>query len=312
MHIEKSIIINMSKSVGSFFGWLALLPVAFLQITMVSQATIVLPAQTTSDGVASPIQSAVRPLGLDIVAPVMMAGSDAASLNFQQAALPTITSFLNTQLGERFAVNDSAMLLDPSQLRLQTTSDVRVYFVGEGAAYNNTLGINTSGGGVASGDPQLIFPNASSSVSTYNPASVVQRTGSSPLLPGDFVNLGQMAGGTLLNFFLIANGASGGHTVYSTDQSVNPDGVNHVVSFAYAAPGSSFLIIGFEDLLGGGDRDFNDLLFAVDIGAANIAALTGTPEPALCLTLGSLVLGTVWLKRRRDQTSKNKFMKAAA
>jgi hypothetical protein len=109
-----------------------------------------------------------------------------------------------------------------------------------------------------------------------------------------------MSPGKLLNFFLIANGASGGFNQFSTDQSVNPDGINHVVAFAYAVPSSSFLIIGFEDLFGGGDRDFNDLLFAVDIGARNIAALTGTPEPTLCLTLGTLVAGTIWLKRRRD------------
>lgn len=258
-------------------------------------------AQTAGTGVASTIQSSARPLGLSPVAPVMAAGSDAASANFQQNALPAVTAFLNTRLSESRSVNDSAMLLDPSKLRLQTDSDVRVYFIGEGAGYNNTLGFNTSGGGVTTGNPQLIFPNASSSVSTYDPASTARRTGSNPLLPGDFVNLGQMSAGTLLNFFLIANGASGGRNVYSTDQSVNPDGINHVVAFAYAVPGSSFLIIGFEDLLGGGDRDFNDLLFAVDIGARNIAALTGTPEPRLCVTLGSLAMVTVWLKRRRDR-----------
>ena len=260
-------------------------------------------AQTTSTGTVSPIQSAASPLRLSVVAPVMLAGSDSASASFQQTTLPAVTSLLNTRLSEYHSVNDSALLLDPSQLILKTASDVRVYFIGEGAGYNNTLGFNTTGAGVATGDPALIFPNASSSVSTYDPASTAKRTASAPLLPGDFVNLGQMSAGSLLNFFLIANGASGGRNVFSTDQSVNPDGINHVVSFAYAKPGSSLLIIGFEDLYGGGDRDFNDLMFAVDIGAANIAALTGTPEPAFYLTLGTLLAGMVWLKHRRDNIS---------
>jgi hypothetical protein len=240
-------------------------------------------------------------MGLSIVSPVMVAGSDAAAAEFQQNALPSVTTFLSTQLSESSSVNDSAMLLDPSQLRMKTDSDVRVYFIGEGAGYHNTLGFNTSGGGVSSGDPQLIFPDASSTVSTYYvDAITASRTYSAPLLPGDFVNLGQMSAGTLLNFFVIADGANGGRNVYSTDQSVNPDGINHVVAFAYAVPGSSFLIIGFVDLYGGGDRDFNDLLFAVDIGAANIAALTGTPEPMFCLTMGSMLAATAWARRRRN------------
>jgi hypothetical protein len=85
--------------------------------------------------------------------------------------------------------------------------------------------------------------------------------------------------------------------VYSTDISVNRDGINHVVSFATIH--DSYLVIGFEDLFGGGDRDFNDLLFAIDIGALNVAALTGTPEPATYMTMGLFLVGGVWVARRR-------------
>lgn len=275
-------------------AWLPIiLPLALLGITPEIAAQ-------TSGGEVSPIQAAAWPLGLNIIAPVMQSGSDAASASFKQDALPSLTSFLNKQLSESRKINDCAMLLDPSRLRLLTESDVRVYFLGEGAGYNNTLGFNTAEGSVTKGNADLIFPNVSSSDSTYDPASTVKGSTTVPLLPGDFVDLGKVSGDTLLNFFLIAKGASGGKDVFSTDQSVNPDGINHVVAFAYAVPSSSFLIIGFEDLLGGGDPDFNGLLFAVDIGACNIAALTGTPEPAFCLTMGTLVIGTIWLKRRRD------------
>jgi hypothetical protein len=293
----------VSNTGSSFRQWAGILPLA-ASLLLASGAA----QAQNSTGTPSPVQSGAHPYGLNVVAPVMTAGSDTASANFQNSALPSVNAFLNTQLGETRAANDSAMLLDPSKLRLQTDSDVRVYFIGEGAGYHNSLGFNTSGSGVSSGNPQLIFPDASSSVSTYDPASTATQTRSLPLLPGDFVNLGRMAGGTLLNFFMIANG---GRDVYSTDRSVNPDGLNHVVAFAYAIPGSSFLIIGFEDLMGGGDNDFNDLIFAVDIGARNIGALTGTPEPSLCVTMGSLLVGTLWLKRRRDRARQDNANPAA-
>lgn len=269
----------------------------------------------------SPIQSKANPFNLDPVAPVMMAGSDEASAVFQKESLPTLTTFLKTELSERKSIGDSAYLLDPSQLTLKTDAEVRVYFIGEGAGYANSLGFNTldfaavshsSGKGskddklpaAIGADGQLIFPNASSSVSFYDPASNATRTKSAPLLPGDFVNLGKFEGGTSFDFFLIADGANDGETVYSTDASLNPDGINHVVAFAYALKDSPYLILGFEDLYGGGDKDFNDVLFAIDIGRANLAALTATPEPATLMTLGSFV-GLGWaLKRKNDNRTK--------
>jgi uncharacterized protein (UPF0333 family) len=254
-----------------------------------------------SAGEKSPVQSSARPFKLDIVAPVMAAGSDDRSAAFQKEALPELNKFLQESLKEKVAVNDSRLLLDPSKLKLQEKSDVRVYFIGEGAGFSNSLGFNTTGTGVSGGDPQLIFPNTSSTVSSYDPAKDPKRTSSAPLLPGDFVNLGRMDAGTVLDFFLIANGASGGSNVFSTDQSANKDGINHVVAFAYAMANSPFLIIGFEDIWGGGDRDFNDLLFAVDIGATNIRNLTATPEPAMATTLLGL-LGLAFQRRTRRTT----------
>jgi hypothetical protein len=246
----------------------------------------------------SPIQSPARPFGLPLAGNVMTAGSDAASANFQANVLPAVTTLVNSRLSESVRVNDSSLLLDPNKLFLKSASDVRVYFIGEGAGFRNTLGFNTSGGGINTGNPEIIFPNASSRVTTYNPsAGPIARTANEPLLPGDFVDLGTFAGGTKLDFFLIANGASGGTTVFSTDRSVNPDGINHVVTFA--AMTATHLIIGFEDLLGGGDRDFNDLLFAVDIGAINIAALTASPEPAIWLMLGCFLGTGLWIQRRK-------------
>lgn len=255
---------------------------------------------TAAQSAPSPVQSKVRPFGLDIAAPVQVGGSDEASKVFLTQDLPGLTKFLSTQLGERTPVNDAAMLLDPSRLFLKTESDVRVYFIGEGAGNANSLGYNLDGGGIREGNPELIFPNASSQVSALspNPGGKVVRTDAEPLLPGDFVDLGTLKGGSKLDFFLIANGANGGKSVFSTEQSVNPDGINHVVSFTGLS--GSYLIIGFEDLLGGGDRDFNDVLMAVEIGAVNLAALMATPEPATLALMPLLLAAGWWSLRRRS------------
>jgi hypothetical protein len=184
-------------------------------------------------------------------------------------------------------------VLDPSQLTVATKSDVRVYFVGEGASYHNSLGFNTQGGAISASGSQLIFPD----VSTPDNG---KRSNQEPLLPGDFVQLGNFNAGTKLDFFLIADGANGGTNVFSTNSSLNKDGINHVVSYAFAVPGSSYLLLSFEDMYGGGDRDYEDAIFAVDFGAANVQNLIASvPEPGvislLCVFGGTLALA----KRRR-------------
>ncbi len=291
---------------------------------------------------ASPIQSKARPFGLDIVAPVMSAGSDQASEVFQKETLPELTSYLKATLGETKSIASAAYALDPGKLMLQTESEVRVYFIGEGAGYQNTLGFSTSAGtaptptpsptAIRSGedsskkqgrnddkdkaentktelaapyavgkDGQLIFPNASSPVAFFDPSANAARSSTAPLSPGDFVDLGRFEAGTQLDFFLIANGAAGGTTTYSTQASLNADGIDHVVAFAYGLKDSPYIILGFEDLYGGGDQDYNDLLFAVDIGRINLTALTATPEPSTYVMLGCLIPFGYYLKRRRDQ-----------
>ncbi len=287
---------NAASLASSAAGFLKRLSLRLIGASLLLTGSAgVVNAQTTT-GTAASVQSSARPFGLDIAAPVMAAGSDTRAAAFMKE-LPALTEFLNKSLGESSNVDDSRMLLDPAKLKLSTASDVRVYFIGEGAGYSNTLGFNTTGTGVSSGNPALIFPNASTTNSYYN-GSEGKRESWAPVLPGDFVNLGKIAGGTLLDFFLIADGANGGRSVYATDKSVNGDGINHVVAFGYQMANSPFLIIGFEDLFGGGDRDFNDLLFAVDIGAANVKALTSTPEPAMGLTLASFI-GLALRRKRR-------------
>ena len=262
----------------------------------------VLPGIVCSAQTELEIQSSNRPMNLDITGPVYQAGSNEASADFQENSLPGMLDFIDQNLNETQSLNDvSGVSLDPAKLYLNTVADVQVYFLGEGAGYHNTLGFTTDGIGLEGTNPELIFPDASSYDSWYTEGNTTQgyRSESYPLLPGDYVDLGTMDAATQLDFFLIANGANGGRDVYTAHDQYNPDGIQHVVS--YALEGSPYLIIGFEDLYGGGDQDYNDLVFAVDIGYRNVQTLAN-PEPATWMTLG-LVLGLIFLFKRRQSAT---------
>jgi len=278
----------------------------------ISLALILLSVEVKADVLA--VQSYDRPFDLDIVDEVYERASDERSIDFQNNYLPEINTLISEQLGERLSLSTgevNQLALNPNKLDLQADSDVRVYFVGEGAGYHNTLGFNTEGGGVETGNPQLIFPDSSSYNSFLSNSSFNYRSENYPLLPGDYVDLGTLSAGSHLDFFLISNGANGGTNVNSTDEDVNPDGIPHVVSFAIE--NSSYLLIGFEDLYGGGDRDFNDLLFVVDIGESNVQnlietiALVPEPEEILLLLIG---LGLVFFFYKKTELESNVERKA--
>jgi hypothetical protein len=277
----------------------------FLTWGFVTATTAAALASSTAWGqTASPVQSSADPFGLSIVAPVQAAGSDAASAAFDTNNLSQMRADVPEYSLTPGSISHSRNLhfYDPSQLILNTAVDARVYFLNDHAAYHNTLGFNTQAQGITSGNPQIIFADSSSNVA-YGDTSWASatRTSSKPLLPGDFVDLGSHAAGTALDFFLIGDGARGGTNVYTSDRSTNPDNLNHMVAFSVT--GSPYLMVGFEDTLGGGDHSFNNVLFAIDIGLANLNALTSAPEPALWLVLACCLLPVVWLKTKLGSDS---------
>lgn len=226
--------------------------------------------------------------------------SDEAGQDFRKEVLPKVARLVTQNPNEHGQLSRYGTALDPTKLQLRNDADVRVYFIGERSDNASTLGFTTDGSGTTSSSTaKLIFPNASAAVPGLLANAEVQRSAAEPLLPGDFVNLGLVRGGMTLDFFLIANGANGGTTTFSTKTSANPDGISHVVDFAYAVKNSPYLILGFEDTLGGGDSSFNDLLFAIDLGSVNVAALTLASEPR-AIMVGATLLGIGgWLSRRR-------------
>lgn len=214
-----------------------------------------------------------NPYNLSIIAPTQRAGSDARSADFQSRVMPAFMHFIDENLQE-CTVFDYApdFVLDPTMLYLPlpTNQPVRVYFLWEGAGYRNQLGVNITDAGhgrdgqsayinpVTQG--KLIFPDASFDNPPNGPDSQL------PLNIGDFVEIGNISSGKTLDFFLVSNGANGSTDVLSNFIRFNSDGLQHVITAYFRQDFPGFILIGFEDIVGGGDLDYNDCLFVVDIG----------------------------------------------
>jgi hypothetical protein len=100
--------------------------------------------------------------------------------------------------------------------------------------------------------------------------------------------------------------------IFGTQTASNADGLQHVVSYAVG----NYIMLGFEDLFGdkgatGGknqnsDRDFNDTVIVLDLGADNVRELVNptkkkVPEPSVVLPLaGVAAFGLSRLRRRRQ------------
>ncbi len=233
-------------------------------VLAISAAGFVHPSQQARAQVISPVQSPARPLGLPLHGPVYERSSDARSAHFYNNVMPEFLTIIHSELSETVEfVGRSGFKLDASRLLLRTASDspIRIYFLFEGAGYHNTLGYCwTPAGAPTKGSKLILFPDAS-----VKPSGA--RTTSEPLLIGDFVEISTGGNGWQLDFFLISNGVNGGKTSLWADHTLNSDGLQHMVAFMI--PDSRFILLGFEDIVGGGDLDYNDALFVVDIGQEN-------------------------------------------
>lgn len=80
---------------------------------------------------------------------------------------------------------------------------------------------------------------------------------------------------------------------FFADPAKNSDGLGHMV--AYEGSGRD-LLIGFEDLNGGGDLDFEDFVVRVSARGTDPAPV---PEPTTLLLLGSGMLGLAFARKAR-------------
>jgi hypothetical protein len=172
--------------------------------------------------------------------------------------------------------------LDPQRLYFTFAYAPRVYFLYEGACYMNALGatiatVSAPTNQALTGNTFTIFPNTHSSISYICASNSGKRTLSEPLLAGDFVQLPTVKAGQQLAFFIMANltGDTPADTYYN-GTSNNPDNFQHLIAF-FPDNNSQYIIIGFEDMYNGGDKDCNDVMFVVDVGPQN-AALWRNPN----------------------------------
>jgi hypothetical protein len=202
--------------------------------------------------------------------------------------------------------NSGQFKLDPTKLKLKYDYKVSAFFINEGASYRNQLAFTSKG---ATNTTGLLFKDISCAGT-----GCVGDWGGNALKLGDGVSLGQILGGSQLDFSLRADGLNRGtgSNVYGTQTVMNGDGLQHVVAYAVK---DRYLLLGFEDLYGaknasGGkneysDRDFNDTVFVVDIGEKNVRDLIKpVPEPSVALSLLGLGAASLMLRRRQNSTVK--------
>ncbi len=113
---------------------------------------------------------------------------------------------------------------------------------------------------------------------------------------GTEVNIGNFLAGTELVFRLHVDNT--GLDFYSGEGINNPDGLPHVLATSTFVneSGLYFTELGFEDLYGGGDKDYNDFSLSL-INVVDPPPLGQVPEP---LTITLLGLGLAGIGYRRQ------------
>lgn len=160
-------------------------------------------------------------------------------------------------------------------LIVQNQGDVYVTFKGSDAGYTSTLSF----------EGRDLFSNRDTA--------------------GMTVNLGNFAAGTALNFQLLVHDT--GNTFSTGMGALNPDGIAHTL---VTDLGNGTTQVGWEDLLGGGDRDYNDLVFDFSNtttegdeipGSEDPGKLIANPEPSTMILFGSGLLGLgAWRLRKKQ------------
>lgn len=195
--------------------------------------------------------------------------------------------------------------LDPAKLTLKYDHEVKVHFLSEGAMFRNQLGVTVTG--TTQMDDTILFDDIScltkscSTLTGYKDPGISSSTiAKGGLTAGESVSLGAVKAGSTLDFWLNANGfLNPNATRWSTDTAKNKDGLQHVMAYEY----EDYLVLAWEDLMNGGDKDYNDVVVAIDIGKANLQPPVSqdVPEPSTTVALmGATAFGLSRLRRRSE------------
>lgn len=159
------------------------------------------------------------------------------------------------------------------------TGEIGAYFLGSSAAYTNTVSLLVNG---------VITPESSSGLFNNHTSNF-----------GDYVVFGHVNAGDTLTFQLNVSDTG---QIWSSNTSQNADHANHIYSASYNGDSAQHIpagtYIGFEDIYGGGDLDYNDESFLF----TNISPVSPVPEPetyAMLLIGLGLIFGFTKHNKRR-------------
>lgn len=165
-----------------------------------------------------------------------------------------------------------------------TTGYIGAYFQSSSASYTSTLSLLVNG---------VVTPQSSIGVLNNQTSNV-----------GDYVNLGYVNAGDILTFQMKVLDTG---DIWNSNSSSNADGVNHIYSTSFSGdtvlgiPAGTY--VGFEDIHGGGDFDYNDQSFIfTNISTLAEKHISPVPEPetyAMLLIGLGLVAFTVRSRKRR-------------
>jgi hypothetical protein len=186
-----------------------------------------------------------------------------------------LTTFLIVVLSAVFQTTHAGVILDEPVLGgtmiVATDANVTATYMGSDAGYINSLFLHAPGA-----DARFLFSKGS------------------PV--GSTIDLGWFAAGTELTFRLEVWNT--GQQFFTGAGSVNPDGLAHALAVTtFDAELRLFVTeVGFEDLFGGGDRDYNDFMFRLTNVYDPPPAI---PEPGTLALLGLGLAGIGVLRRRK-------------